>query len=53
MQSVPALHNRQRVEVFCYALSPDDGTNFRKNIVDKSEHFVDLSEVELTPREDN
>ncbi|XP_064481928.1 UDP-N-acetylglucosamine--peptide N-acetylglucosaminyltransferase 110 kDa subunit-like isoform X2 [Ornithodoros turicata] len=45
MQSVPGMHNRSRVEVFCYALSPDDGTTFRSKIATESEHFVDLSQV--------
>lgn len=29
MQSIPGLHDKSRVEIFCYALSPDDGTTFR------------------------
>lgn len=29
MQSIPGLHDRSKVEVFCYALSSDDGTTFR------------------------
>ena len=45
MQSVPGMHNRDRVEVFCYALSPNDGTNFRLKLMNESEHFVDLSMV--------
>lgn len=45
MQSLPGLHNRSRVEIFCYALNPDDGTNFRSKIVKESEHFCDLSQV--------
>lgn len=45
MQSIPGFHNRERVEIFCYALSADDGTNFRKRISNESEHFVDLSQV--------
>ncbi|XP_055917772.1 UDP-N-acetylglucosamine--peptide N-acetylglucosaminyltransferase 110 kDa subunit isoform X2 [Eupeodes corollae] len=43
MQSVPGLHDRLRVEIFCYALSPDDGTTFRGKILSEAEHFVDLS----------
>lgn len=43
MQSVPGLHDRSRVEIFCYALSPDDGTTFRGKILSEAEHFVDLS----------
>lgn len=43
MQSIPGLHNRERVEVFCYSLSPDDGTMYRKKIESEAEHFIDLS----------
>lgn len=45
MQSVPGMHDRSRFEIFCYALSPDDGTTFRSKIANESEHFVDLSLV--------
>ncbi|XP_068618736.1 UDP-N-acetylglucosamine--peptide N-acetylglucosaminyltransferase 110 kDa subunit-like [Battus philenor] len=45
MQSIPGLHNRDEVEIFCYALNPDDGTTFRRKIVKESEHFIDLSKV--------
>lgn len=45
MQSVPGLHERSNVEIFCYALSPDDGTTFRSKIAREAEHFVDLSQV--------
>lgn len=45
MQSIPGMHNRQRVEIFCYALSADDGTTFRAKIARESEHFIDLSTV--------
>lgn len=43
MQSIPGLHNRSKVEVYCYALNADDGTTFRRKIVEESEHFVDFS----------
>ncbi|KAJ2954228.1 hypothetical protein O0L34_g2471 [Tuta absoluta] len=43
MQSIPGLHDRAKVEVFCYALNPDDGTTFRSKIIKESDHFVDLS----------
>ena len=43
MQSVPGMHNRARVEIFCYSLSPDDGTTFRKKVGEEAEHFIDLS----------
>lgn len=45
MQSVPGLHNKNNVEVFCYALSADDGTTFRSKIARETEHFVDLSQI--------
>lgn len=45
MQSIPGLHNRQKVEIFCYSLSPDDGTAFRAKIQRESEHFIDLSSI--------
>jgi len=45
MQSVPGMHNRDDVEIFCYALSPDDGTTFRSKIANIAEHFVDLSDL--------
>jgi protein O-GlcNAc transferase len=45
MQSIPGLHDRSRVEIFCYALSVNDGTNFRLKLMKESEHFVDLSQV--------
>merc|ERR1719423_563658 len=32
MQSIPGQHNTDRVEIFCYSLSADDGTNFRAKI---------------------
>lgn len=43
MQSVPGMHNRDLVEIFCYALSPDDGTTFRTKIESECDHFIDLS----------
>ncbi len=45
MQSIPGLHNRKRVEIFCYSLSADDGTTFRAKIQRETEHFVDLSSI--------
>lgn len=32
-------------QVFCYALSPDDGTNFRVKVMAEANHFIDLSQV--------
>lgn len=45
MQSLPATHSRDNVEVFCYALSPEDGSYFRRNIKSGADHFVDLSGI--------
>lgn len=46
MQSIPGLHDRSQVEIFCYALSTDDGTTFRYKISRESEHFIDLSQIQ-------
>lgn len=35
-------------KVFCYALSPDDSTNFRVKVVAEAHHFTDLSQVTLS-----
>lgn len=45
--SALCLHNAtiSLFQVFCYALSPDDGTTFRSKIASEAEHFVDLSQV--------
>jgi len=45
MQSIPGLHDKSKFEVFCYSLSPDDGTNFRSKIGKEAEHFIDLSQI--------
>ncbi|CAD6213147.1 GSCOCG00003937001-RA-CDS [Cotesia congregata] len=45
MQSIPGLHEKSNVEIFCYALSTDDGTNFRSKIAREAEHFIDLSQI--------
>ncbi|KAH7643659.1 udp-n-acetylglucosamine-peptide n-acetylglucosaminyltransferase [Dermatophagoides farinae] len=45
MQSVPGMHDRNLVEIYCYALSPDDGTTFRSKVEGESDHFIDLSSV--------
>lgn len=45
MQSVPGMHNRDRVEIFCYALSPNDGTKFRSKVEREADHFIDFSAI--------
>lgn len=37
-------------KVFCYALSPDDSTNFRVKVVAEAHHFTDLSQVTIVTR---
>merc|ERR1712012_1525436 len=46
MQSIPGVHDRAKVEIFCYSLAPDDGTTFRSKIGKEAEHFVDLSPLQ-------
>ena len=43
MGSVFGMHDRTKYEVFCYALSPDDRSEWRKKISLEAEHFVDVS----------
>ncbi|WIA37736.1 hypothetical protein OEZ86_014614 [Tetradesmus obliquus] len=43
MGSVFGLHDRSKVEVFCYALSPSDGSEWRLRIEAEAEHFLDAS----------
>lgn len=39
------MHDRSRVDVYLYAISVNDNTNFRRKLTEESEHFVDLSAV--------
>jgi protein O-GlcNAc transferase len=43
MGSVFGAHDRSRVEVFCYALSPPDGSEWRARTEAEAEHFLDVS----------
>ncbi|KAI0489433.1 hypothetical protein KFK09_029276 [Dendrobium nobile] len=45
MGSVFGMHNRENVEVFCYALSQNDGTEWRQRIMAEAEHFIDVSSM--------
>ncbi|KAF3676306.1 putative UDP-N-acetylglucosamine--peptide N-acetylglucosaminyltransferase SEC [Capsicum annuum] len=45
MGSVFGMHDRENVEVFCYALSPNDGTEWRLRIQSEVEHFVDVASL--------
>ena len=39
------LHDRDRFEVHCYSMGPDDRSFYRREIEDTSDHFVDLRGV--------
>jgi protein O-GlcNAc transferase len=43
MGAVFGLHDRSKVEVFCYALTPSDGSEWRARIEAEAEHFVDVT----------
>ncbi|PSC71029.1 putative UDP-N-acetylglucosamine-peptide N-acetylglucosaminyltransferase SEC [Micractinium conductrix] len=43
MGSVFGMHDRSKVEVFCYALSTSDGSQWRTRIEAEADHFVDVS----------
>ncbi|KAI5235459.1 TPR-like protein [Aureobasidium subglaciale] len=43
MQSVFGLHNRRRVEAFCYATTVSDNSPYRRKIEEESPHFHDAS----------
>ncbi|ERN10036.1 hypothetical protein AMTRI_Chr06g194830 [Amborella trichopoda] len=45
MGSVFGMHNRENIEVFCYALSPNDGSEWRQRIQSEAEQFVDVSSM--------
>ncbi|KAJ6797840.1 putative UDP-N-acetylglucosamine--peptide N-acetylglucosaminyltransferase SEC [Iris pallida] len=45
MGSVFGMHDRENVEVFCYALSQNDGTEWRLRIQSEAEHFIDVSSM--------
>lgn len=43
MGSVFGMHNKEHIEVFCYALSQNDGSEWRQRIQAEVEHFIDVS----------
>ncbi|KAH7543355.1 hypothetical protein FEM48_Zijuj02G0175400 [Ziziphus jujuba var. spinosa] len=43
MGSVFGMHDTENIEIFCYALSPTDGSEWRQRIQSEAEHFVDVS----------
>ncbi|KAL3724509.1 hypothetical protein ACJRO7_029651 [Eucalyptus globulus] len=45
MGSVFGMHGRENIEVFCYALSANDGTEWRLRTQSEAEHFIDVSSM--------
>ncbi|WOL01401.1 putative UDP-N-acetylglucosamine--peptide N-acetylglucosaminyltransferase SEC [Canna indica] len=45
MGSVFGMHNGNHIEVFCYALTPNDGSEWRQRIQSEAEHFTDVSSM--------
>ncbi|KAF4374583.1 hypothetical protein G4B88_004835 [Cannabis sativa] len=45
MGSVFGMHDRENVEVFCYALSANDGSEWRVRIQSEVEHFIEVSSM--------
>ncbi len=43
MKSVWALHDRSRFEIFLYALTPSDSSNYRAQAEADADHFLDCS----------
>ena len=43
MQSVFGCHDKSQFQIYCYALSPDDGSAWRKTITENVEVFKDVS----------
>ena len=42
-RSLYALHDRRRFEVFAYSFGPDDGSEYRRDIVGGCDQFVDVA----------
>ncbi|KAH0687947.1 hypothetical protein KY290_020117 [Solanum tuberosum] len=45
MGSVFGMHDRENIEVFCYALRPNGGTEWGIRIQSEAEHFIDVSSL--------
>ena len=46
MQSVFGMHDKTRYEVFCYALSDNDGSDHRRKIENEVEHFTNIRRLD-------
>lgn len=45
MAGLYRLHNRERFNVFCYSCGLDDGSDYRKRIMEDCDKFVDLQGI--------
>lgn len=43
------LHDRQRFEIYAYALAPAEATSFGKRVVDAFDHFIPLHDLNPIP----
>jgi protein O-GlcNAc transferase len=46
MQSVFSMHDRTNFEVYIFAISPDDGSEYRANVKKGSDFFFDFSTIQ-------
>lgn len=44
MRGLFALHDRARFEVFAYSIGPDDGSEYRRHVASRVDHFIDIRE---------
>jgi protein O-GlcNAc transferase len=45
MLRVFGLHNREKFKINCYSYGPDDRSNYRKQILEQSDQFIDIREL--------
>ena len=45
IRRVFGLHNREKFEINCYSYGPDDHSNYRKQILEQSDQFIDIGEL--------
>ena len=45
MLRVFGLHNRKKFKINCYSNGPDDHSNYRKQILEQSDQFIDIREL--------
>ena len=45
MLSVFGLHNREYFKINCYSYGPGDQSNYRQQIIDQSDQFIDIREL--------